>query len=126
MRNDVAHGNEFFTIVKAVALALALSLLAVIVLAVAYRAGGMQGRWLYTVNQVIKGVAITVGVFACIRGEKGWLKGGGVGVLFTALSYLAFSALGGDFSLGWLIFAELVIAFLIGAVSGALAVNLKK
>jgi hypothetical protein len=46
--------------------------------------------------------------------------------LFTALSYLAFSAFGGDFSLSWLIFVEVGVAFLAGALSGILAVNLKR
>ena len=90
------------------------------------QAAPMAQRTIYTVNQVLKAVALAVGVLAFIRGEKGWLKGGVSGLLFTGLSYLAFSAIGGDFSLSWLIFAELAIAFLVGAISGILAVNMKK
>ena len=126
MRSETAYGNGVFTMIKATLFALAISLLAVMAVAVVYRAGGIQERGLYAVNQAVKGVSIAVGVLTFLRGDKGWLKGGGVGLLFTALSYLAFSAIGGDFSLGWLIIVELVSAFLIGAVSGAFAVNLKK
>ena len=126
MRNETAYGNGVFTMIKATLFALAISLLAVMAVAVVYRAGGIQERGLYAVNQAVKGVSIAVGVLTFLRGDKGWLKGGCVGLLFTALSYLAFSAIGGDFSLGWLIIVELVSAFLIGAVSGAFAVNLKK
>ena len=126
MRSETAYGNGIFTMIKATLFALVISLLAVMAVAVAYRAGGIQERGLYAVNQAVKGVSIAVGVLTFLRGDKGWLKGGGVGLLFTALSYLAFSAIGGDFSLGWLIIVELVSAFLIGAVSGAFAVNLKK
>ena len=75
---------------------------------------------------MIKGVSIVLGAFAFVGGEKGWIKGGGVALLFTALSYLAFSAIGGDFTVGWMIAVEVVTAFFIGAISGALAVNLKK
>ena len=126
MRSEMAYGNGVFTMIKATLFALVISLLAVMAVAVVYRAGGIQERGLYAVNQAVKGVSIAVGVLTFLRGDKGWLKGGGVGLLFTALSYLAFSAIGGDFSLGWLIIVELVSAFLIGAVSGAFAVNLKK
>ena len=126
MRSETAYGNGVFTMIKATLFALAISLLAVMAVAVVYRAGGIQERGLYAVNQAVKGVSIAVGGLTFLRGDKGWLKGGGVGLLFTALSYLAFSAIGGDFSLGWLIIVELVSAFLIGAVSGAFAVNLKK
>ena len=124
--NETTYGNGVFTIVKAVLLSLAVSLLAAVVFAVILQAAPMAQRTIYTVNQVLKAVALAVGVLAFIRGEKGWLKGGVSGLLFTGLSYLAFSAIGGDFSLSWLIFAELAIAFLVGAICGSLAVNMKK
>ena len=124
--NETTYGNGVFTIVKAVLLALAVSLLAAVVFAVILQAAPMAQGTIYTINQVLKAVALAVGVFAFIRGEKGWLKGGVSGLLFTGLSYLAFSAIGGDFSLSWLIFAELAITFLVGAICGSLAVNMKK
>ena len=124
--NGTTYGNGVFTIVKAVLLSLAVSLLAAVVFAVILQAAPMAQGTIYTINQVLKAVALAVGVFAFIRGEKGWLKGGVSGLLFTGLSYLAFSAIGGDFSLSWLIFAELAITFLVGAICGSLAVNMKK
>ncbi len=126
MRNETAYGNGFFTMVKATLLALAVSLLSAVVFAVIIRAAPCGAGTIYTVNQAIKALSLTLGVLVFVRGEKGWLKGGCVGLLFTALSYLAFSALGGDFSLSWLILLELVTAFFIGAIAGSLAVNLKK
>lgn len=123
MRNQE---TAIFTIVKSTGLALAFSLLSAIVFAVVLQGSAMGNGGVYTVNQVLKAISIAVGVFAFTRGEKGWLKGGCTGLLFTGLSYLAFSALGGDFSLGWLIIAELAVAFFVGAISGALCVNLKK
>ena len=126
MHSETSYGNGFFTVIKATLLALAVSLLTVLGFAVLLRAGNIGEGWIYPINQVIKTVSIMVGVFVFVRGEKGWLKGGGTGLLFTALSYLAFSAIGGDFSLGWLIFAEVATAFLVGGISGILTVNLKK
>ena len=126
MRNQTTYGDGAFCVVKAVLLSLALSLLAAVVFAVLLCSASWQEGIVYPVNQVIKAVAIVIGVLSFVRGEKGWLKGGLAGVLFTALSYLAFSSLGGDFSLSWLIFLELFAAFLVGAVSGILAVNWRK
>ena len=90
------------------------------------RATGLPDSIVYPVNQTVKAVSIAIGTLVFTRGEKGWLKGFGVALAFTALSYLAFSALGGDFSLSWLIFVELFVALLVGAVSGIVAVNLRR
>lgn len=117
---------DFFSIVKAVLLALGVSLLLAVTFAVVLRATSWGENIIYPVNQIIKVIAVMVGTLTFVRGEKGWLQGGLVGLLFTALSYLAFSSLGGDFSLSWLIFLELGITFLAGALSGILAVNLRK
>ena len=67
-----------------------------------------------------------LGALVFVREEKGFLQGVAIGALFTALSYLSFSALGGDFSLSWLIFAELALGLFVGAVSGAIAVNIRR
>ena len=121
-----SEGTIIFTIVKSTGLALALSVLGVVAFAVVLQAAALSDSVIYTVNQTLKVLSIAVGTFAFARGENGWLKGGVTGILFTGLSYLAFSALGGDFTISWLIFVELVIAFLVGAISGVLAVNFKK
>lgn len=126
MYNESAYGNGLFSIVKAVLASIAISFFASVIFAVVIETGCVGESWIYAVTQTIKAVALAIGVLLFIRGEKGWLKGGGAGLLFTALSYLAFSSLGGDFSLTWLIFVELLIAILVGALSGIVAVNLKK
>ena len=119
-------GNVFFHIVKGVALALAFSFLAVVVFASILQIAPLPDKIIYPVNQTVKAVAIALGALVFVRGERGLLQGLAIGALFTALSYLSFSALGGDFSLSWLIFAELALALFIGGVSGAIAVNLKR
>jgi putative membrane protein (TIGR04086 family) len=126
MRQDNSYGNVFFSVLKGAALSLALSLLFSILFACLMRATAIPHKAIYPVNQTAKGVFILVGAIAFVRGEKGWLQGGGIGLLFTALSYLAFSAIGGDFSFSWLILTELLLAFLAGALGGILAVNMKK
>ena len=126
MHKETSYGNGFFSVIKATGFGLAFSLLSAIIFAVVLRTSSVNEKIIYPVNQMIKALSIVIGALAFVRGEKGWLKGVSVGLLFTALSYLAFSAIGGDFSLSWLIFLELFLASLVGAISGSLAVNLRK
>ena len=126
MHNERTYINDCFCVVKGVLLSLGTALLLAVIFAVILRAAAWGENVIYPVNQMIKGISIAVGALFFVRGEKGWLKGGVIGLLFTALSYLAFSSLGGDFSLSWLIFLELAVAFLVGAIGGSLAVNVRK
>lgn len=118
--------NSVFSVIKSAVSALALSLVFATVFAFVLRFTALPYKLVYPINQVLKGAALCVGVLLHIRGEKGWLKGGLCGVLFTALSYLLFSSIGGTFALSWLFLAELLLTVLVGAVSGSLAVNLRR
>lgn len=125
MQNETL-GNGFFQIIKGVALALAFSFLSAVVLASILQATSVSNKVIYPINQTVKVVAILLGSLTFVRGEKGFLKGGAIGLLFTALSYLTFSAIGGDFSLSWLIFVELFLALFAGVLGGAIAVNRRR
>ena len=119
-------GGSGFQILKSVGIALIFSLICVAALGSALRFFGVSDKIVYPINQAVKVFSIVLGCLAGLREEKGFIKGVGVGLMFTALSYLAFSALGGDFSLSWLIFAEIAIGAVAGAIGGALAVNLRR
>ncbi len=119
-------GNVFFQILKGAGTALAISFFGVIILASVLLHAPLQTTTVYIVNQCIKTVALAIGVLFFVRGEKGFIQGMIIGALFTALSYLAFSAVGGNFALSWLIFAELGLALLVGGVCGGIAVNLRE
>ena len=126
MQNESSYGNGFFMIIKGAGLALALSLLFTVIFACILRVTESSGSFVYPITQVLKVLSAIIGSIAFVRGEKGWLKGVGIGLVFTALSYLAFSSLGGDFSLSWLILFELFLTCLASAFGGILAVNWKK
>ena len=125
MQNETT-GNGFFQIIKGVGLALGFSFLGAVVFASILKGTAVSDSAIYPVNQTLKVLAVCLGTLVFVRGEKGYLKGGAIGLLFTALSYLTFSAIGGDFSLSWLIVAEVLLALLAGVVCGALAVNLRR
>ena len=119
------NGNGFFTILKAVAFALATSLLAVVVLACVLRVKPLSDKAVYFTNQVVKNLSVIVATLLFIRGEKGWLKGGVVGGLFTLVSYLTFSVVAHTFSLSGLAVAELFVGLVAGMGAGIVAVNLR-
>ena len=126
MQREGSIGENVFQVIKGTGFALALSLVSALLFAVLLRFAYVPDTWIYPVNQTIKAVCITAGVLVCVRGEKGFLKGGGIALLFTALSYLAFSAVGGDFSLSWMIAVELFISVMTGVLSGSIAVNFRR
>ncbi len=124
MKNN-EYGSPFFNMVKGALLALAISLFLSVLFAAVLRAANLSPKVVYPVVQIIKNLSVLIGVLAVVRGEKGWLQGICVAFLTTAFSYLTFAAIGGDFSLSWLIFIELFLSVLTGALAGALAVNKK-
>ena len=126
MQNERTIGNGIFQILKGAGFALGFSILAVVVLANILRVTPLPDRVIYPINQTIKVVAIVLGSFLFVRGEKGFLKGGTISLIFTALSYLSFSALGGDFSLSWLVIVEVLLSVFAGVIGGAVAVNLRR
>ena len=123
MRNEEYAFEGAFSVIKGVLTALGVSLMLAIVFAVILRRASLGNGVIYPVNQGIKGVSVALGAAIFVKGEKGWLKGAAVGVLFTALSYLAFSAIGNNFSLSWLIFLELLLSVFTGALGGIIGVN---
>lgn len=126
MERDENIVENVVQVIKGTAFALAFSWVAALVFALVLRFAYLPQTVVYPVNQLVKAVAIVVGALACVRGEKGFLKGGAIALVFTALSYLSFSALGGNFALSWMIAVELLISVMTGVLSGSIAVNLRR
>lgn len=124
MQNAVAA--HLLQIVKAVVLSTLFCLAAVLIFSLVLRFADLSDRVIRPVNQFIKAFAVLFGCLFSIKGEKGWIKGLVSGILTVMLSYLVFAVVGGDFSLSWLIFAELAFGAAIGALSGVVAVNLRE
>ena len=78
------------------------------------------------VNQFIKILAIFIGCFFSLKGSLGFVKGGLVGVLGTFVNYVIFAIIGGSAFISVSILIDLIIAFLIGLVSGIITVNIRK
>lgn len=121
-----SRSDGIFGILKSVALALGFSVLTTVIFAVILRVAPIPEQAVYPVTQTLKVLSIIVGTMAFTRGEKGWLKGVGIALIFTALSYVAYSAIGGVFTVSWFILVEILISLAAGILSGVLAVNVKR
>ena len=126
MQNESSYGNSLFGILKGVGLAMLIALISSVIFACVLRFAPIPDKAIYPVTQTIKALSIVLGALAFTRGEKGWLKGGAIALLFTALSYVTFSTIGGDFSLSWLFLAELAFSLLAGLLGGIIAVNIRR
>ncbi len=78
------------------------------------------------IAQTLKGLSLAVGCFLFFRAEGGWKKGLLAGVIFTLLTHLSFSAIGGSFAWSWKMLVDLALGLGVGVLSGIAAVNLKK
>ncbi len=124
MQREMSSTDGLFMVLKGAGVAIGISFLCALVFASVLQATSLPYSVIYPVNQIIKSASILAGMLLFVRGEKGWLKGLGVGGIFTALSYLTFSILGG-FSLSWLAILELLLGCIVGIIGGIVAVNLK-
>ena len=125
MQSENSFAAHLLQIVKAVVLAVLFCLVAVLIFSLVLKFASLSDSVIKPVNQFIKVFAILFGCFFALRGEKGWLKGIAVGLLTVMLTYLDFAMVGGDFSMSWLIVAELAFGAVAGLLSGIIAVNVR-
>ena len=110
---------------RGVSLAIIVCLAAVLIFALVIQFTGLPESVIMPVNQFIKVLAIFIGCFFSLRGSKGWLKGGLVGLIAGGLTFLLFALLGG-FPSGLRILWDLLFCVGVGILSGIISVNLIK
>lgn len=124
MENSLVKG--FIVCLRSAVLALLLSLVFTWIYAVVLRIFPLSSRGIYPVTQVLKNVALAVGVLRYAKGAKGWLKGLCAALIYFLFSYLIYSVLCGTFALSSRVFIEAAITTLTGAIFGVIAVNLRR
>jgi putative membrane protein (TIGR04086 family) len=118
--------SNVFQIVKATLFAVVAALLLTIAFAVVIYLCEFGDKILLPVNVCIRVLSIFIGCFFALRGEMGWLRGGIVGVLFTFVSGVLFSAIGSVSGFSWWLVLEVAFGFVAGALAGIFAVNVKQ
>ena len=116
--------EHFLQSFKAAILGVLLSLLFALLLALVARFVGISDGARLVTAQTLKAISLAVGCMLSLRGEGGWKKGSLTGVIFTLLTYLSFSGIGG-FGLSWKILLDLALGLSVGTFSGIAAVNLR-
>ena len=113
-------------VVKATLVTLIFSLLGVLILALLIRTNLMSDGAVKLINQFVKVLAIFVGCYASLRGEKGLIKGIVAGIFGVLITFLVFALISGSMTLGFSFVWDIIFGVLVGGLSGIVAVNLKK
>ncbi len=127
LKSDEKKGNVK-PIIKGVLVALAISLVAILLFAFLLRWTNISDSIIAPVNQVIKGVSIFLGVFFGLKKVKqnGIINGLIIGFLYTIVAFLVFSLLDGAFCFDKSLLNDILFGTIIGAICGIICVNLKK
>ena len=80
------------------------------------------------VNQIIKIVSVLIGAYIGMKGcrEMGLITGFFIGLFYTIVSFVVFSLLNGSFCFRSSLINDVIFGGIAGAISGILAVNLRK
>ena len=117
--------SSWLQVLKAAVVSTAIALVLALAFAGALRVTNISDKAIVPVNFVIKAVAVLTGCLLSLRGEKGWLRGAVVGILFICLSGTLFSFVGGGVEFSWLLGLEILFGAVAGALSGIFSVNIK-
>ena len=117
--------ERFIQSFKAAVIGVLFSLLFAFLLALAVWIFGMEDGIRQVVAQSLKSLSLVVGCMLALRSEDGWKKGALSGLIFTLLTYVSFSGIGG-FAWSWKILLDLALGLSVGVFSGIAAVNLRR
>ena len=92
--------TSIMNVAKGVLLAVCLTVVLVLILAVVYKFVDLSDSVIKIINQIIKVVSIGFGVFICLKKDKskGMLKGSIIGSVYMLVSFLVFSILVSTFN----------------------------
>lgn len=114
------------SVIKGVLTALIITLVGVLIFGFILKITGLSSIVIKSVNQFIKVISIFLSCSFCVRGQFGLVKGGIIGVISSVLTLLLFSLFGVGENVMQNFFVELIFALVVGALSGIIAVNVKK
>lgn len=118
--------QSIFNVLKSVLFSLIISVALILILAVVAKYTDISDKAISAINQVIKVVALLLGILIGVKNQKGGLIIGAiVGLLYTLLSFAIFSAISGQLSFDKVTVFDFLICIAVGAISGILTVNLK-
>ncbi len=111
---------------KGVVVALIFSLISVLLFALVIELFNVPLSAIKPVNLILKILAVFIGVLIAVKENKPILKGFVMGLIISFSAFLLFGTIGGDVSFSLSLLWELLLGAFIGAISGVVAVALKK
>lgn len=124
--SKAAYKQSILNIIRGTLFSLLFSVVGVLILTIVAKYTDIADKAIMIINQVIKIVACTLGIFIGFRGEKGgFFVGLIVGLLYTVLSFLIFSLLSGGLDFSDITIYDFLLGIACGVISGILAVNFK-
>ena len=126
MRENSKNNKIFSSVLKGTSTAVIITLASILIFALIIKMAYLNSGVIKAVNQFIKILSVFLGCFSFVRENKGALKGGLIGCFSSVIVYLIFALVGGAFTFSGLFIVDLIFQIIVGAISGAIAVNMKK
>lgn len=121
-------GGMALSLLKGVIISLSISLVSILVFAFILKFTNISDSFITPINQIIKGLSIFLGTFLGLKKEKkmGLISGLLIGMIYTLLAFVIFSALNGSFVFSRTLITDFCFGGIIGAICGIICVNIKK
>lgn len=125
MEKSSDSGRFFPQLIKGILTGVIVTIVGILIFAVIVNLTGLSQSVIKGVNQFIKIISVFIGCLFSFSGEKGLIKGAITGLTVTVIIYLIFLLFGAA-SFGTGFFIDLALLTVVGAISGIIAVNVKK
>lgn len=125
MEKSSDSGRFFPQLIKGILTGVIATIAGILIFAVIVNLTGLSQSVIKGVNQFIKIISVFIGCLFSFSGEKGLIKGAITGLTITVITYLIFLLFGAA-SFGTGFFIDLALLTVVGAISGIIAVNVKK
>lgn len=113
------------SVIKGTVLSVLIAFFSIFIFAIIVNKTNLKVNVIKAVNQFIKVIAVFIGCVFNLKDNNGLIKGGILGILFTLFMNLLFLIIGnGNF--GGAFWIDLAFTFLVGLISGIIAVNVKR
>lgn len=121
------NSNLLLSVLKGSIIAVSFSLVFILIFALLIKLFNISDSVITPVNQVLKIISIFLGCLFALKKfpQRGLITGALIGIVYTIIAFLVFSALGRTFSLNLSLLNDIAFALIIGALCGIFLVNKK-
>lgn len=126
-QNEGIIKQNIFRYLKALFVSLIITFACIILFAFIIKWASLPDKVISPVNMAIKAISVFFGAMVLTRSStKGMLQGLLFAGIYTILAFTIFSILAQKLTLGLGLIADLAFAVVVGAIGGAVGVNVKK